>query len=145
MTVRSEQKQIYLTADMASRLAGIDIGSNSVRLLVAEVLRGGSYRILDEEREPTRLARSVSAAGRLDDEAMGALAHKEGLSNSLRTCFLRRQGCAACVRRMRSLRVCGRSLPPRPLTYRLLFASSKSTADRRGVPPRQVRQSQNLK
>ena len=70
MTARAEQKQIYLTADMASRLAGIDIGSNSVRLLVAEVLRGGSYRILDEEREPTRLARSVSAAGRLDDEAM---------------------------------------------------------------------------
>ena len=65
-----EDKQIYLSADMACRLAAIDIGSNSVRLLVAEALRGGAYRILDEEREPTRLGRSVSAKGQLDDESM---------------------------------------------------------------------------
>ena len=41
-----------------------------MRLLVAEALRGGAYRILDEEREPTRLGRSASAEGRLDDESM---------------------------------------------------------------------------
>ena len=70
MTTPADQKQIYLSADMAGRLAGIDIGSNSVRLLVAEVSRGGTYRILDEEREPTRLAQSISAAGKLDAEAM---------------------------------------------------------------------------
>ncbi|MFM7109281.1 MAG: HD domain-containing protein, partial [Planctomycetaceae bacterium] len=64
-----EDKQIWLSADLACRLAAIDIGSNSVRLLVAEALRGGAYRILDEEREPTRLGRSTSA-GRLDDESM---------------------------------------------------------------------------
>jgi len=63
-------KQIFLSADMACRLAAIDIGSNSVRLLVAEALRGGAYRILDEEREPTRLGRSVSEKGQLDDESM---------------------------------------------------------------------------
>lgn len=66
----TEEKQIYLSAEMTSRLAAIDIGSNSVRLLVAEALRGGNYRILDEEREPTRLGRSVSSLGRLDDESM---------------------------------------------------------------------------
>jgi exopolyphosphatase/guanosine-5'-triphosphate,3'-diphosphate pyrophosphatase len=66
----AEDKQIYLTADMACRLAAIDIGSNSVRLLVAEALRGGTYRILDEEREPTRLGKSVSTEGRLDPETM---------------------------------------------------------------------------
>ena len=66
----SEDKQIFLSADMACRLAAIDIGSNSVRLLVAEALRGGTYRILDEEREPTRLGRSVSEKGQLDDESM---------------------------------------------------------------------------
>jgi len=66
----SEDKQIFLSAEMACRLAAIDIGSNSVRLLVAEVLRGGTYRILDEEREPTRLGRSVSEKGQLDDESM---------------------------------------------------------------------------
>ena len=70
MTIPSDQKQIYLNTEMASRLAGIDIGSNSVRLLVAEVFRGSSYRILDEEREPTRLARSISSDGELDKEAM---------------------------------------------------------------------------
>jgi exopolyphosphatase/guanosine-5'-triphosphate,3'-diphosphate pyrophosphatase len=65
-----EDKQIWLSADLACRLAAIDIGSNSVRLLVAEALRGGIYRILDEEREPTRLGKSVSSEGRLDDESM---------------------------------------------------------------------------
>jgi exopolyphosphatase/guanosine-5'-triphosphate,3'-diphosphate pyrophosphatase len=66
----TDDKQIFLSADMACRLAAIDIGSNSVRLLVAEALRGGTYRILDEEREPTRLGRSVSEKGQLDDESM---------------------------------------------------------------------------
>jgi exopolyphosphatase/guanosine-5'-triphosphate,3'-diphosphate pyrophosphatase len=64
-----DDKQIYLSPDLTSRLAAIDIGSNSVRMLVAEALRGGAYRILDEEREPTRLGRSV-ASGVLDDESM---------------------------------------------------------------------------
>ena len=66
----TDERQIYLSADLACRLGAIDIGSNSVRLLVAEALRGGTYRILDEEREPTRLGRSASAEGRLDDESM---------------------------------------------------------------------------
>ncbi len=65
-----EDRQIWLSSEMASRLAAIDIGSNSVRLFVAEAIRGGNYRILDEEREPTRLGRSVSSLGRLDDESM---------------------------------------------------------------------------
>ena len=66
----TDDRQIFLSADLACRLAAIDIGSNSVRLLVAEALRGGAYRILDEEREPTRLGRSASTQGRLDDESM---------------------------------------------------------------------------
>ncbi|NDC53430.1 MAG: Ppx/GppA family phosphatase [Planctomycetia bacterium] len=66
----TEDKQIFLSPEMTTRLGAIDIGSNSVRLMVVEVLRGGAYRILDEEREPTRLGRSVSAQGRLDDESI---------------------------------------------------------------------------
>ncbi|MFM1904271.1 MAG: hypothetical protein RLZZ440_2171 [Planctomycetota bacterium] len=65
-----EDRQIWLSSEMAGRLAAIDIGSNSVRLFVAEAIKGGNYRILDEEREPTRLGRSVSSLGRLDDESM---------------------------------------------------------------------------
>ena len=66
----TEDKQIYLSPEMTTRLGAIDIGSNSVRLMVVEVLRGGAYRILDEEREPTRLGRSVSSLGRLDDDSI---------------------------------------------------------------------------
>ena len=65
-----DKKQIYFSEDIAHRLAAIDIGSNSVRLIVAEPLRGGSYRILDEEREPTRLGRTLSSTGRLDAESI---------------------------------------------------------------------------
>jgi exopolyphosphatase/guanosine-5'-triphosphate,3'-diphosphate pyrophosphatase len=66
----TEDKQIYLSPEMTTRLGAIDIGSNSVRLMVVEVLRGGAYRILDEEREPTRLGRSVSSLGHLDDDSI---------------------------------------------------------------------------
>lgn len=54
----------------ADRLAAIDIGSNSIRLVVAEVKTGGAYRILDDERESTRLARTLSSTGELDEEAI---------------------------------------------------------------------------
>jgi len=52
------------------RIAAIDIGSNSVRLVVAEVLPSGGYRVLDEERENTRLAASMVATGKLSDSAV---------------------------------------------------------------------------
>ncbi len=65
-----DDKQIFLSTDLAHRLAAIDIGSNSVRLIVAEPLRGGNYRILDEEREATRLGRSLSSTGMLDPQAV---------------------------------------------------------------------------
>ncbi len=56
-------------ADNGQRIAAIDVGSNSVRLVVAEVLAGGGYRVVDEERENTRLAASLAATGRLDPGA----------------------------------------------------------------------------
>jgi exopolyphosphatase/guanosine-5'-triphosphate,3'-diphosphate pyrophosphatase len=52
------------------RIAAIDIGSNSVRLVVAEVLPSGGYRVLDEERENTRLAASMVATGELSDSTI---------------------------------------------------------------------------
>jgi exopolyphosphatase/guanosine-5'-triphosphate,3'-diphosphate pyrophosphatase len=52
------------------RLAAIDIGTNSIRLVVAEVQPDGSYRVLDEDREMTRLGRGLYARGRLGDAPM---------------------------------------------------------------------------
>ncbi len=65
-----DAKQIYLSPDLVQRLAAIDIGSNSVRLMVAEPLRDGNYRILDEEREATRLGRTLNSTGSLDEAAI---------------------------------------------------------------------------
>lgn len=65
-------QQTYLAADLVPRLAAIDVGSNSIRLVVAEAQAGGQYRILDEERESTRLGRSLSSTGRMDDESIEA-------------------------------------------------------------------------
>jgi len=63
-------KQFYLSPDLAYRLAAIDIGTNSIRLIVVEPLRGGAYRTLDEEKESTRLGLSLSKTGQLDPAAM---------------------------------------------------------------------------
>jgi len=65
-----EEKQFFLSPELAYRLAAIDIGTNSIRLIVAEPLRGGNYRILDEEKESTRLGEKLSKTGRLDPHAI---------------------------------------------------------------------------
>ncbi|HUL04260.1 MAG TPA: Ppx/GppA phosphatase family protein [Gemmatimonadales bacterium] len=52
------------------RLAAIDIGTNSMRLVVAEVQSDGSYRVLDEDREMTRLGRGLYRRGRLGEAPM---------------------------------------------------------------------------
>jgi exopolyphosphatase/guanosine-5'-triphosphate,3'-diphosphate pyrophosphatase len=59
-------------AEAGARIAAIDVGSNSIRLVVAEVLSTGGYRVLDEERENTRLAAAMSKTGRLDPTAASA-------------------------------------------------------------------------
>ncbi|MCI0335190.1 MAG: Ppx/GppA family phosphatase [Planctomycetes bacterium] len=59
-------------ASAGARVAAIDVGSNSIRLVVAEVLASGGYRVLDEERENTRLAAAMTKTGRLDPKAADA-------------------------------------------------------------------------
>lgn len=54
------------------RLAAIDIGSNSIRLVVAEVRPGGEYSRLDDERESTRLGRTLDSTQQLDASAVEA-------------------------------------------------------------------------
>ena len=52
------------------RLAAVDIGTNSMRLVVAEVQPDGSYRVLDQDREMTRLGRGLYDSGRIGDGPM---------------------------------------------------------------------------
>jgi exopolyphosphatase/guanosine-5'-triphosphate,3'-diphosphate pyrophosphatase len=60
------------SAAPGARIAAIDVGSNSIRLVVAEVLPSGGYRVLDEERENTRLAAALAKTGQLDPKAADA-------------------------------------------------------------------------
>ncbi len=52
------------------RLAAIDVGTNSLRLVVAEVEPDGTYRVLDEEQEMARLGRGLYRTGRLGHAPM---------------------------------------------------------------------------
>jgi exopolyphosphatase / guanosine-5'-triphosphate,3'-diphosphate pyrophosphatase len=52
------------------RLAAIDVGTNTIRLTVAEVQDDDTYRILDEEREMVRLGENLDRTGRLSDGAV---------------------------------------------------------------------------
>jgi exopolyphosphatase/guanosine-5'-triphosphate,3'-diphosphate pyrophosphatase len=65
-----EEKQYFLSPDLAHRLAAIDVGTNSIRLVIAEPLREGNYRILDEEKATTRLGKGLAATGRLNPVAV---------------------------------------------------------------------------
>lgn len=70
MTRPPEQQQTLLSPDLSHRLAAIDIGSNSIRLIVAEALRDGNYRVIDEEKDAARLGGKLSSTSRLDPEAV---------------------------------------------------------------------------
>ncbi len=81
----------YRTAreDRDHRIAAIDIGSNSIRQIVADVFPDGAIRIVDEMKAAPRLGAGLSATGELDEEHMAeaveALARMATLA--------RQQGC----------------------------------------------------
>ena len=49
------------------KYAAIDIGSNSVRMLAAEVDSGGAMRVLAQDRQVTRLGEGVFQGGALGE------------------------------------------------------------------------------
>lgn len=55
---------------MTERLAAIDIGSNSIHMVVAEAAPGGGYRLLGREREMVRLGKTGLGEGALSESAM---------------------------------------------------------------------------
>ncbi|TVQ61047.1 MAG: CHAD domain-containing protein [Phycisphaerales bacterium] len=52
------------------RLAAIDIGTNTIRLIIAEIDGEGGYRVLDDEKEIARLGQGLSEGGAMLPEAM---------------------------------------------------------------------------
>ncbi len=52
------------------KLAVIDIGTNSIHMVLAEILPDASFKILDRFKDITRLGNGVFATKRLSDEAM---------------------------------------------------------------------------
>lgn len=56
------------------RLASIDLGTNTVRLLVVEVDASGPWRVLDQDQRITRLGEGLAGGGRLGQEPMARTA-----------------------------------------------------------------------
>jgi exopolyphosphatase / guanosine-5'-triphosphate,3'-diphosphate pyrophosphatase len=73
--------------DRERRIAAIDIGSNSIRQIVADVAPDGNIRVVDEMKAAPRLGAGLSSTGALDDahmtEAVEALARMATLARQL--------------------------------------------------------------
>ncbi len=59
-------------AGAARTVAAVDIGSNAVRLVVAQVHPSGHIEVLEQARRPVRLGHDVFTAGRLSERSMSA-------------------------------------------------------------------------
>jgi exopolyphosphatase/guanosine-5'-triphosphate,3'-diphosphate pyrophosphatase len=75
------------------RLAAIDVGSNSVHMVVADVTRGGHLVVVDRVKELVRLGRRVFLTGKLTAESMDlasrALKHFQQVAQARRVKRLR--------------------------------------------------------
>jgi exopolyphosphatase/guanosine-5'-triphosphate,3'-diphosphate pyrophosphatase len=58
----------------AARLASIDLGTNTVRLLVVELGGRGAWRVVEQDQRVTRLGEGLSATGRLAEAPMARTA-----------------------------------------------------------------------
>jgi len=57
-------------AEETRRIAAIDIGSNSIRQIVADVSTNGTIRIVDELKAAPRLGAGLTTSGELSETAM---------------------------------------------------------------------------
>lgn len=75
------------------RLGAIDIGTNSIRGVIAEVEADGTYRVLDEEREMVRLGHGLFERGRISasaiERALAALAKMKAIAEGYEVTELR--------------------------------------------------------
>src|SRR5216683_1436650 len=77
------------------RLAAIDVGSNSVHMVVADLGRDGHLEVVDRVKEMVRLGRRTFTTGRLSEESMDLAVR--ALKNFERLAHVRR------VERMRAV------------------------------------------
>lgn len=52
-----------------SRIAAIDIGTNSIRCIIAEATKDGKFKIMDDEKATVRLGEKLAMTGVISDEA----------------------------------------------------------------------------
>ncbi len=87
------QHQTYLSRELASPLGAIDIGTNSIRLIIAEPQPDGGYRVLDDEKEATRLGAHLAATGLLDplavERTLETLSRMKSIADGFQTSELR--------------------------------------------------------
>jgi exopolyphosphatase/guanosine-5'-triphosphate,3'-diphosphate pyrophosphatase len=71
-TVRAEAPA--LASSGPRRLAAIDVGTNSIRLIVVEAHGDGIYRVLDDEKETTRLGAGLERTGAMSASSIARAA-----------------------------------------------------------------------
>lgn len=86
-------------ARASKRLAAIDVGTNSIRLIVVEASGDGTYRLLDDEKAITRLGRGFHEDGLLHagpmEDSVHAIARMRGIADGYGVERLRCVGTAA--------------------------------------------------
>ncbi|MGP1308890.1 MAG: Ppx/GppA phosphatase family protein [Phycisphaerales bacterium] len=81
------------------RLAAIDVGTNSIRVIVAEAFADGQYRVLDDEKEIARLGSGMTETNRIDDASMEravlAIDRQKRIAEGYGASYIRAVGTAA--------------------------------------------------
>ena len=52
------------------RIAIIDVGSNSARLVISHILKNGSYNMIFNQKEALRLSQKINTKGNLSELAL---------------------------------------------------------------------------
>ncbi|MCC6660702.1 MAG: CHAD domain-containing protein [Phycisphaerales bacterium] len=85
---------------VSGRLAAIDVGTNSIRLMVAEARGPAAYRVLDDEKEMTRLGSGLGRTGAISDASLArtvdAVDRFRRIAEGYRVDALRIVGTSAC-------------------------------------------------
>lgn len=81
------------------RAAALDVGTNSIRLVIAESSPSGGFRVIEDVKQATRLGEGLYLTGRLSPDAIArsvaALAHMRGVADAHRVDLFRAVGTSA--------------------------------------------------